>query len=819
MLYPRVKPLSHKKKHKHSKIPEEYYTSGSMGFARYGKLIVGRSLLTKEQHEAVRAQFASNLPNVISEIDALVTKIAAKVSCLPPGKLLHSAWWEYVVLAIKFDTNESHDAELSLANRMIDYLQSIIASVAPSDKASGDLSEDDWLSLKEDVSSLFARLTSEYQACKTADLLLKDPQADMEREGFRFRSETYWLNVRGKRYQSHETQALIEILTPQTDILEKVLGVDAALLVNELEKILIKLTSGLESLFKELIPFQENVLDRFQEIAEQTGISDFDELRDKVYEDQNLATQMSVLAGEFAGLDFFDVEKITCLPRKLLDELAWSPGEEKKFFEPGDFCGWPLRLWPIMMRPFLRLDDRILCFDMFSLFDNVYRALERIIFKTNEKDKQTWLGRRKDISEELPFTYFQRILPGAKVLRSVYYPSKAGSGSMKWCETDGLVIYEDHLFIVEVKGGSFTYTSPANDFPAHIDSLNSLIQSPVSQGNRLLDYLESADEVSIADSAHQEIARLRRSDFRHVTICAMTLDPFTEIAARSQRLEKIGLDMGGRSVWVLSIDDMRVYADLFDDPLVFLHYVEQRMAATRSELVDLDDEMSHIGLYVAENKYSQYAKRLVGDASVDILTLDGYRQPIDEYYRAMVYGSPIPPPRQSLPARFAEIVSCLTGSSLAGRAKLASFLLDIEKGLQFSLSAEIDKRLLDNPRLGRAQLISTYVPTFLTVYCWSSPAPRSSAQAVYDTRVVMVLGKEATRSLMELEYDDSGVLQNVHWQEVSLMGLSQGELEHLASAAEILRQRRVTTVREQRKIGRNELCPCASGVKFKRCCL
>src|SRR5690242_20828474 len=31
-----------------------------------------------------------------------------------------------------------------------------------------------------------------------------------------------------------------------------------------------------------------------------------------------------------------------------------------------------LRVWPNMKRPFIRLDSRVYCFDIFSLFDNIY---------------------------------------------------------------------------------------------------------------------------------------------------------------------------------------------------------------------------------------------------------------------------------------------------------------------------------------------------------------------------------------------------------------------------------------------------------------
>jgi hypothetical protein len=48
--------------------------------------------------------------------------------------------------------------------------------------------------------------------CLTADRRRKDPDLDMDLEEFRYQSELLWLNVRGKRYQNHEKQALSDIL-------------------------------------------------------------------------------------------------------------------------------------------------------------------------------------------------------------------------------------------------------------------------------------------------------------------------------------------------------------------------------------------------------------------------------------------------------------------------------------------------------------------------------------------------------------------------------------------------------------------------------
>ena len=99
----------------------------------------------------------------------------------------------------------------------------------------------------------------------------------------------------------------------------------------------------------------------------------------------------------------------------------------------------------------------------------------------------------------------------------------------------------------------------------------------------MLNIYQVATEVPIYDHRHKQIGELSRSNFRHVTICAVTLDPFTEIAAQVQHLRKIGVDVGTEPVWSMSVDDLQIYADVFENPLLFLHYVEQRMCAFRSD--------------------------------------------------------------------------------------------------------------------------------------------------------------------------------------------------------------------------------------------
>lgn len=807
--------LRRKQKSK-SIAPDDYFAAGPFEFVRFGRHVVSRSRASDADWEKARAKMAEHLPTITAEIDDLVAQIAEQVARLPGERLLHRAWWEFVMInTIRESPSES---DWLSAMRMIDYVQSVIASVKPAKNIASEVSEEEWRRLSERVKTLFERLTYEYQIALTASNYIENKDVDVAFEEFRYRAEVMWMNIRGERYQNHEKQALEDILLPHSDVLVRLFGIDAQTLIDEFDKILTKLSRGLMDIMVELNSFRADTLSRMEELAKEAGFADIEAHRDKVFKDPALKARRQRVEGELFGLDLYDVAKNTNIPKALLDELTWSPGEEKDFFAFGPFRGWPVRVWPTMKRPFILLQDRTLCFDMFVLFDGLYRIIQRIVFRLAPDYRTTWNERQKAVSEELPFRYLSQLLPDAQVFRPVYYRWKAGTGAAQWNEADGLVIYDDHLIVIEVKAGSFTYTSPATDLPAHIASLENLARSPASQGNRFVDYLESAPEVVIADCNHKEIGRLQCSMFRHVTICAVTLDPFTALAARSQHLKKIGVDIGTRPVWLLSIDDLRVYADLIGDPLTFLHFIKQRMIAGQSELVDLNDEMDHLGLYLQENNYAMYAAELVGSDTAK-LHFDGYRTPIDGYYSAVLRGEPAVAPRQKMPPRIAEIIEFLNKSQKPGRSAIASFLLDASGDYRETIARFIDEQIKWNAKFGRSKALSTYGNHAFTLWSWTPAVQRDAEFALSYTKAVVAAAHENVRLMIELEFDAEGVIADVHWHDVSLQGLSDVERAKVEEAGTALRQERVATAMRDRKVGRNDPCPCGSGLKYKKCCL
>ncbi|MBP9829537.1 MAG: preprotein translocase subunit SecA [Proteobacteria bacterium] len=767
------------------------------------------SHLAKDKNQQLQADMIKNYSTVVQEINDLIAYAAELVSQLPSDQLLLCTSQEFIQNFNGVVAETEIGVRQGSSKFLLEYIQSLVASVPSHQNQRDKITKKEWVDLKETIEKLFNKLMVEYQQCLTAKRLSENPTLDMYLEEFRVRAEWYWCFVRGKRYHVHERQSLLDIITPHSAIIKELFGITANQLVEELCKVQDSLIFGYKNSLISFNKFRENTLNSMNRGG--VPIS-------KIMENSSLMKQGQEAFGKLFGLDRFDLEKITNLPKLLLDKLSWEKGQDKDFFAEGEFKGWPLRIWPTFKRPFLKLNNKYYCFDHTSLFDKIYRVLEQNIKNLKPEYKETWNIIQKDISEQLPLTYLNNLMPGAKVFRDVYYPIRINSKT-EWCEVDGLVAFEDHLFILEARAGAFTYTTPATDLNAQIESLKNLILKPSEQGKRFVKYLKGSDESKLYSKDHKHISTISHNSYRHITICAITLDSFTELAAKAQHMRQINIEVNNPLLWVFSIDDLRVYADIFYNPLIFLHFVEQRMRAANSLEIKLDDELDHLGLYFQHNNYALYAKQQREKHPYSKINFSGYRDPIDSYFFVKLSGDEtLPRPEQNFPKRFAELINFLKNSSYFKRAKIVSFLLDMDRSLREALSNKINQQIED-VSFNRSYSFSIYSDDVrITVFCWTEDFPKSNTQtnSLDHTKAVMFLRGESNRIMLELTYDKDLNLKSFIWHHVKLDNLSSAEIKELQYNSALLRKDRLKRIKG--KIGRNDYCPCYSGKKYKKCC-
>ena len=804
--------------------PDETFSIGPLAMARFGKSVIYKPNWPEGEFDKFQKRLLEDYPKVIGGINMLVTEIADLVKVLPPEKLLQRAWWEMAAEQINIETEAEMGEKEATSMRMIDYVQSVIAAVTPAENQRDKVTDEEWTDLRSKIQQLFSKVTFEYQLCCNAKNKSDDPSFAQNFADFQFQAQLCWCNVRGRRYPVHELAYLEDTLLPHDGVLQELFGISGEQFIMEIKKIWHVLSFGIQDLSDDLKQFQRDTTDavdkKIMDLSSEPDTNPSD-LIATVIEENAWKERKADIEGRLLGMDLFDVQKITALPEKLLTELSWRQGEERDFFAEGEFRGWPLRIWPVFKRPFILMENRYYCFDLHSLFDNIYRVMQRIILRLKPGYQETWNAIQRSQTEDLPLKYLKRLLPGAKVLKEVYYRGKTDSGATEWCEADGLLIYDDHLFVIEARGGAFTYTSPSSDFPAYVKSFKNLVLKPAMQGRRFLDYLKTAESVQLFDKNHNQIDELRKSDFRHITICPVTLDPFTELAAQIQHLRKIGVNVGASPVWAISLDDLRVYADIFENPLIFLHYVEQRMQAFDSDNIQCNDELDHLGLYFEHKHYSTYAKKVQNKSNAPIDFL-GYRSEVDKFFQERLSDSNSPCPlRQNIPTCLLEIIEVLSQNDKPRRAEVAAYILDIGGDWRKKINTAIVEELALQATTKRCQPFSTSGDVKLTISCWTEHSrPRNAAWALDHAQTLVVMNNESRRLSIELSYSATGELQEIDWTWVGMDSIPPSQLPKLRLKANGLRQKRISkAITENRKIGRNELCPCGSGKKHKKCCL
>lgn len=444
-----------------------------------------------------------------------------------------------------------------------------------------------------------------------------------------------------------------------------------------------------------------------------------------------------------------------------------------------------------------------------------------MIFRLKPDYKSEWNEKQKHVSEQLPFVLFNKLLPESESHNSIYYQSKTGNNEKKqWCECDGFLIFDDHLIVIEVKGGSFTYTHPSTDFGAFIKSIENLAKKPHEQASRFIDTLKTEGKITVCNEEHVPIKELNFADYRHITSCSVTIDNFNEFAARIDKLSAIGIELGDIPSWNISLDELRVYADYFKTPSMFLHFLEQRINASRSKDLELIDELDHLGLYIEHNLYTQTTESRSGK----IALWHGYREELDNYFSMLVFPDIEPPkkPQQEIPQRIQEIIDILDKQKKSGFTKVVSTLLNLSGDTREDIDNKMNILIRRQQEVKRIMPLSIFGEAKVTFICNQDGISRfKEDEAKEYVLATMLKPKDEIRLALYLDYNTKGNLFDVNFDYLSMDDIPPERASEFDELAEKYAQQRILSYKRQngvKKIGRNNTCPCGSGKKYKMCC-
>lgn len=713
----------------------------------------------------------------------MALQIRDLVLAQPPAELLGYLWSQYTLAtfrSVEKNTESGPDSELvKRMQSVLEYVHAIWSTHAgPYSEGAVDTAKAD--RLMELCTTMTDKAVVQAIASSVASTGTAFGPASQHIE---LQAKEAWILIRGHRHQVLEEEFFRFVLAPHDAALQTAYGVDAAAIAAGIQAIADSFRAGYG---KALMALHER-FEHCKTLMEEEEIS-LEAAVEKINAgDVTFATSMGAVYRDMMLGGICNLSTHTALPKLLLRDLAYDLGGETKFFASGPYAGTLYRALPARVKPLIKLDDGYYATDGQFVRDSAYRAIQWGLLARLPSYRQGWTDNQKALVEGAFPQILSAQLQGARIFQEVYFKD-ASTG--QWVETDLVGTLDDTLFVVEAKAGVMAMHSPATDFEKHVRTIRNLVVSAYQQCRRFLEYLASADEVSIfslQSGVYVEVARLRRASFRNLLPIGLTVEAFTPFSAMCKELPDVQPILGAYPFISMSVDDLFVLSRFLPTTGMLFHYLAVRQSVAGLPHAMMFDEMDHLGAYVTKNRFDLDMKEQL--ATHDFVSWDSFSHCVDRHFEKDGWQTD-PVPSQPFPSKFLNILEALDRSRPAGWLYLDSMLRDFGEEGRNNVAAQIrslEETLFVFPM--RRVLVDNDVP----LQIWLSrdlmrPTPQEIQR---QGEIACLTFLRPLAAVLLLDYDDTGRLRAARCTTVDSPPMVR--VDYVTLQAEAARQRQRIT--------------------------
>ncbi|WP_436667485.1 SEC-C metal-binding domain-containing protein [Latilactobacillus sakei] len=688
-----------------------------------------------------------------------------------------------------------YSQEQILQDRAVEYVQSLLVSTTiDSYRISDDKERKEvyFHAIQEKTIELYQDVQGWYYYWSS----YAEKELNMNQDDINYIVESQMFSlVRGKRYQFQEEDYLTSLILPLDDLIRSKYKISA-----------IDVVEGLLNIEKSLTQGRGKALNGLQDLMEKYAERD-------ISSSIEIRNQGTDLFNKLLGTGTNDVKEITNWPDKFIEDFSLSLGEATGFTHE-QYSYWPVLSLPIERKPFIKLNDRYYCFSYYSLFDNIYRILQKNL-SGSRQSKDYWEQTQKETSENAVVLLFKEMLPGCSIYRDNYYPEKESLRRMN--ENDILIEYENSLLIIEVKAGSFSPVPALLNAKSHLKSYKNLVEKADQQCQRTVSYLQRKVSSTIYDKEKNIKTTLSMNKYDYTYTLCITVDDFNEFAAKAEKLNQINITLG---TIVMSIDDLRTYKDYFDSPLIFLNFLENRKNATKISALRLTDELDHLGMYIKHNMYPLTFKDEKNNSRIQAF---GYRQELDDYFMSIWTDTINKKPKREIEEFISNLLSLVDSKKLDNKLVFSNLLLD------FSTDGATDFVNNVSNMYGRQCALNRMIAGISAGtgvrYVLFLEQPKIQKMSITQQRKycdgMLAYGDYSELIMIYLVSNDNFEIIDLQFEVRKRSDISSSKMGNLIEyGKETFGTRKASMLKSMKKnkIGRNDRCPCGSGVKYKKCC-
>ncbi len=565
---------------------------------------------------------------------------------------------------------ENNRDERWLKSQKIVCLQILFSCIEGSNSNTKKLEEKDLKMIDKYVEEL-ETITLQYELVRKQEKELTQAEKD-----YIIHSEAF-KNWSGKRYDIFEVQHHKDLLDCLKEEFEKTYNFK----LDDLYDGISKLKNNFYFEFEDSINAIKSLLKKGKVKIDKDGTFDI-----PMKFGSNNKRQVEEYLENIHSLKLADIQENTKWTTSFLDKFIIDIKEYKKFIENISIENWNKLINEIKYKPLIKISNKYYILLEQKFYDNFDKiAIQGICEKLNSESQEIRAKYTSNI-ENVVMEYFKNILCSGQSYAKNYYIY-----NNKILENDILIVYDNNIFIVEVKAGSFTPELASDDLDSHKESLKNLIKKANEQQNSLEKCLIENKKINIYDSNNKkkrnEKAEIKINDDTKIFKIIITAESFNDIEARIDKVKILSLSS---NTLVFCLDDLRVYSEYFaQHPCYFIQYLLQRKKAIGNKNIDLVDELYHLGMWIEYNFYNEntneqlkcFIKENNITEELGIVSICGedWMEELDAYYNNLWFKKrSIMKPYRKIPSEIEKVIDfCEKNNSIENHTYLTTFLLNL----------------------------------------------------------------------------------------------------------------------------------------------
>jgi hypothetical protein len=257
-------------------------------------------------------------------------------------------------------------------------------------------------------------------------------------------------------------------------------------------------------------------------------------------------------------------------------------------------------------------------------------AVEDVIevaIKKNQKLNEKYPNIKHDFLLNQGLKFFKTLLPTA----TAFQPNLFYLVNNDRYETDGLIIYDQVLFIIEAKGNRITQKAKNGHELKTQDHLKDIVRDSYSQGVRTLRYIEEKGVAEFKTKSGEQVL-INRKDFDDIVIVSLTLEPVGNLSMLIKATNEIGYFDDEHFPWIISIYDLVVLVDLFENPLMLIHYIKRRKKFLSHKILSIYEELDLVTYFLLNGLFIEHTLKDAEEKNMSRIEYMPDTDAINDYY-------------------------------------------------------------------------------------------------------------------------------------------------------------------------------------------